>query len=1552
MVGRIVSGFVTMSQPDEASLATPSPINDLQVDILLALVNGEDPKAIADRLCLHAESVANGRLASIMLTGDDGHLHFFSAPSAPETLLSDLDDLVPGPHAGSCGNVVYNQQPTFVAHAREDERWSDLHEIAERWQIGSCWSYPIWRKNKLLGTFALTGGEERLPAEQEQQLLENLSSIAAAIIVYARNVETRSRERAQVRFLSKFIQRTRNGIVQFDRDDRVVWVNPAFETMSGYDFPDLQGRDLSVLYGERTSPTTLTIMRQAIENQESFSLDFQLYHRSGRPYWVRVDASPLFDEDNAFEGFFTIHTDITERRNEMVRLERAKSMYNMLAETNQQISEAGDEYGIYQAACQIAVQLGGMQLAWIGKPHTDGQFEFLATEAVDPAAITYLHGLRISVDPDIPEGCGISGRAYREGRMFFSQDFLADSRVMPWHEDARKFNLNASAALPILNRGKVIAVFCVYHHDHHIFDDELTGLLNELAQDITRGLDRLLLTQEAEEATEHLERQQALLQSLLAQIDTLITAENENTLLEVACRRLIESGLFLAAWVGRPDEQGRIDYLAAGGEGLDTLGKTPPLTTKSANHGVARALRDHTLTIDEQPDSPLITPWLEYALPGWQPAAVVLPLQRNDTLWAVMVAVAHNQSDIDRSMTEILARLSELLSQGLSQLDLRNRLAREQEQAAYLAHHDALTGLANRRALEQHMPRAMARTRRNGQLLAVALIDLDDFKPVNDQYGHAAGDTLLQELAQRFRQAVRETDLVARLGGDEFVLLLEQLADDNDLQQVLQRINKTVDDSFELNNGEQARIGLSIGITLYPGDESEPEQLIRHADAALYVCKSNKADRTENWCIWQDTTTAEALAQPAPLRVEESPYGQTAEAMLKKLQTHLERIADAFVERFYADIAKDPESMRILGYLSEREYAHLKHRQVEHFYWLLSPALAEKEHREKSYEVGEIHALLGIPTSSLVHSITIYFHQLGFILDHQPLSIRDQAAIERIVTGRLSNELGIELEAEQALNAQYQQTLFELDQYWHRTNQWTDFNKQLLDTLMRLPGIRGASISSPGEDGTFLISQSRGLDDYVDTMQALYGEVRLPRIDPKHPESDGPTARAYRFGQIQTLPSFATIDSGRPWREAAGKVGVRSAVSIPITDHRDQPIAVLSIYGNLPGMFESQPRQMFCDQLATLVAQAWRHMSTPHQIQVSTQELDLWRHAFYGGGLVMNYQPLIDTTTGMVSKFEALARLELENGTLVPPGKFLPWLSEHEIVRLFTAGLDQALEQLVFWERNGHHLHMAINLPPPVLANIDCSLWVSEALQRHKIPPQRLTLEILEDQEIEDRDLALNQLRALNALGVELAMDDLGSGYSSLLRLRTLPFHIVKIDQGLVRAAHRDPARVITFIGSLIQLAKSLRLEVTVEGLETPDLIEAAAILGADMSQGYAIARPMPAGQVNNWCKQCDFQVDTSRPQTALGALASHWRWTSGQVRHGDHDGSNSMHYYIEREGLIGSKLDRAVRQLRGVTEDRSYTEEGHRDLIDTVTELLAERVLHPPAAREASNQS
>jgi diguanylate cyclase (GGDEF)-like protein/PAS domain S-box-containing protein len=155
---------------------------------------------------------------------------------------------------------------------------------------------------------------------------------------------------------------------------------------------------------------------------------------------------------------------------------------------------------------------------------------------------------------------------------------------------------------------------------------------------------------------------------------------------------------------------------------------------------------------------------------------------------------------------------------------------------AYQANHDALTQLPNRYLLRDRLEHAIAHALRNSQRIAILFIDLDRFKEVNDQLGHAAGDTLLRQVVMRLRLNIREVDTLARLGGDEFVVVLEALSHAEQATVVSQKLLKSLQTPFDIE-GHSCLITASIGIALFPEDGSDTETLLRNADTAMYRAK-------------------------------------------------------------------------------------------------------------------------------------------------------------------------------------------------------------------------------------------------------------------------------------------------------------------------------------------------------------------------------------------------------------------------------------------------------------------------------------------------------------------------------------------------------------------------------------------------------------------------------------------------------------------------------------------------------------------------------------------
>jgi diguanylate cyclase (GGDEF)-like protein/PAS domain S-box-containing protein len=175
-------------------------------------------------------------------------------------------------------------------------------------------------------------------------------------------------------------------------------------------------------------------------------------------------------------------------------------------------------------------------------------------------------------------------------------------------------------------------------------------------------------------------------------------------------------------------------------------------------------------------------------------------------------------------------------------MDLSERKQTE-TQIEFLAHHDSLTQLPNRLLLQSHLEHAIRSAQRESSRLALLILDLDRFKNVNESFGHGAGDELLQQVTQRLTARLRGMDTVARLGGDEFAVMLPNIVHPEDAALVANELMNSLNRPWALSNGAEVRIGVSIGISIFPEHGRTTTDLLQHADAAMYQAKQEGRGR-------------------------------------------------------------------------------------------------------------------------------------------------------------------------------------------------------------------------------------------------------------------------------------------------------------------------------------------------------------------------------------------------------------------------------------------------------------------------------------------------------------------------------------------------------------------------------------------------------------------------------------------------------------------------------------------------------------------------------------
>jgi len=275
------------------------------------------------------------------------------------------------------------------------------------------------------------------------------------------------------------------------------------------------------------------------------------------------------------------------------------------------------------------------------------------------------------------------------------------------------------------------------------------------------------------------------------------------------------------------------------------------------------------------------------------------------------------------------------------------------------------------------------------------------------------------------------------------------------------------------------------------------------------------------------------------------------------------------------------------------------------------------------------------------------------------------------------------------------------------------------------------------------------------------------------------------------------------------------------------------------------------------------------------------RHAITHGQLVLHYQPQAALRHGQVERVEALVRWNHPIHGLLAPDTFIP-LAEHSglIAPLTWWVLDAAVRQCAQWQRLEQPIGVAVNLSVRMLHEPQLVETVAETLARHRVSPKGLTLEITESSLMDDPSKALDALRRLAALGVRLAIDDFGAGYSSLGYLRRLPVDEVKIDKSFViGVGHNNRTAELkdtAIVRAVIALAHALGLEVVAEGVETEAAWAVLAALGCDMAQGYFLSRAVPAPELERCIAEAAW---TRRSVEAVSVLPPAIRFPATSTR-------------------------------------------------------------------------
>jgi len=1123
---------------------------------------------------------------------------------------------------------------------------------------------------------------------------------------------------------------------------------------------------------------------------------------------------------------------------------------------------------------RILSSIVDLPLVWIGRrePH---RFEIEMVAAGGPAS-DYVAQLRLSVDANEPGGQGPLGATYRQGGARITS---IDAPIFThWRDAARSYGFGSNiVAVSSTRDGGQISLSAFAREDGLALNDELLDWAQRLAEELARFWDHQGLLERNQRMSRYRDAQRTIQRALLEQPDPdAVYRTLAHALAEIAGAAAVD--VYAA-----DDAAETLQRVALVGPMAEAMRKLPLPERYSADENAPSRTRvfmhGRPIVLIRPSDYPGVSaPWLELPLSqtgavGCWPVFAVSDDQGEPTPVAVFAVVTIEADAFDEEMRRLFDEIADAAGLALRQHSQRRSLFQEQQRQTYLALHDALTSLPNRRALDFHLEKVLAKAKRHGYMVALGLLDLDDLKPINDRYGHAMGDSLLIGVAARLRSALRTEDYVARLGGDEFVLLFDQLEREEDLDALLARVGEALQQPIVIDDAT-FQLSASLGIALFPiHADANGEQLLRRADQAMYQVKAHKRKRGRWWSL--PTSPEHVTVLPGELdRHGMVPYGDAAGDLLRNGFSAVDSKLPRVMEHFYAELLLHEGMAGLLGVLPVDGVEEFKSRLANHIQMLFEAELSFENHRSYAMQAGLVYAACGVEEVWVLEVIERLREVLASTLgsgverDARPLSI---------VLQRLGLERQWQLESMRALQRRRVAVLATLNALAWSAESYLDLIEGAVKILATHDEVLACTVGRPDISGELTHEAVAG-DVFAGYLRALArGATALILVNADSAEGSGPSGRAWRTATVQRCAHYATDPAMLSWRELSISLGIISNVAIPLCPLPRAPAAVLTIYSAYAGGFQSEDQQAFIEQIKTVLDLALSRLAPPRPgaelLPFFVRER--WRTMITTDALQMHYQPVVRLADGQVTELEALARLRDTDGSLLQPSRFLPALGEDELVQLFGQGLSQATTCRQRLAVVGHTLDVSVNIPAAAVEDSRYVEMAATVLAASSCPPDAVLLEILESPigAVDSSPSVLTGMKALKELGVRLVEDDLGAGYSSLIRLRQWPFDRVKIDQALVLQVTEDPLRTLRFIRQLIRLGHDLDLEVVVEGLETRGLIEAALILGADLGQGYALARPMPAERLQQWLTGFHLRADAAHPMTALGALAAALFW-------------------------------------------------------------------------------
>jgi diguanylate cyclase (GGDEF)-like protein/PAS domain S-box-containing protein len=855
---------------------------------LAAMIGGETLTRALELLTMSIEAEMPNWRCSIMLLDETGqYLRVGAAPSLPAAFSAAIDGMPIGENVGACGRAAALRQRVIVENVFENPQCAPYRDLARESEIAACWSDPIIGPDGLLlGTLAAYHRSPTQPREVDLGLLTQACQLAAILIAHQRRSQELGKTLETFRGI---FDSTSEALFIQSENGTFLDVNAVAEQLSGVPRAQLIGQSHAA-FTQPGLTDVPSINRHITEALAGTPQTFEVLARSsaGRifPVEIRLHRSRYFGQPAVIASA----VDISERKNAELRLEIEHDLAQALA-VGLQRDEA------LQVMLDAALRFPDLDAGCLHWQEADGSYRLIAHAGVSSNFVDHV----TRFEPSSP----FAQFAQTSGVICTCQqpnDQCSDSSIYDIEATTNE-GLGCLAALPITLGGQPVACMTLASRRATGILASTLRSLEMLASSFSQALKQLDAQEESRRLQQNLSGLFDALKDFIFIFNEegRILHYNRAVSESLGYGSQVLIGKPIAAV--HPENQQEsaknmmVDVIAGRRFScplpiLHATGREIMVETR-VNHGywnghpamicISQDISERLIAEERQKLAASVFDNAHEGIVITDPTGHIIEVNttfseltgysREEAIGQTpkLLKSGHHDPAFYRDMWQKIGedgywrgeiwnrkKSGEIFVELLTISTVRNRngeianyvaifsditvIKQHQQRLEHLAHYDALTQLPNRMLLGDRLQLAMAQTERNGKMLAICYLDLDNFKPINDKFGHSAGDFLLIEVAQRLKTCVRAGDTVSRLGGDEFVLLVSNIEDLHECDYAVARIISALTQPFRVSDHSIA-ISASIGVTLYPHDGSDADTLLRHADQAMYAAKQGGRNR-------------------------------------------------------------------------------------------------------------------------------------------------------------------------------------------------------------------------------------------------------------------------------------------------------------------------------------------------------------------------------------------------------------------------------------------------------------------------------------------------------------------------------------------------------------------------------------------------------------------------------------------------------------------------------------------------------------------------------------